>query len=52
VTPADLPAAERCPTCDKPRGDDERARSHPAMIRWGAFVNAKRTERAATEDVP
>lgn len=37
--------ADRCPTCDQPPGDSQRAREHPAVVRWSTFINAKRTDR-------
>ncbi len=38
-------SADRCPTCDQPPGDSQRAREHPAVVRWSTFINAKRTDR-------
>ena len=37
--------AARCPTCDKPRGDQDRADSLPITRRWSAWVASKPGEQ-------
>jgi hypothetical protein len=36
VTPPTAP--ERCPTCDKPKGDQARADAHPLAKQWSAWI--------------
>ena len=31
-------APERCPTCDKPKGDQARADAHPLAKQWSAWI--------------
>ena len=36
MTPPTAP--ERCPTCDKPKGDQARADAHPLAKQWSAWI--------------